>query len=100
MAVTTDRKLVAVARENNSIEIWLRESWVQLLVIPGNKNCAIRNVHWLEKTSSQSSTRGGSVNDNNVLYTADGQPRRLLTTGLNGVIIEWDLLSHGVKVKH
>ena len=49
MAVTADRKLVAVARENNSIEIWLRDSWVQLLVIPGNKNCAIRNVHWLEK---------------------------------------------------
>ena len=28
MAVTADRKLVAVARDNNSIELWLRESWV------------------------------------------------------------------------
>ena len=51
MAITADKRLVAVARENNSIEIWLRESWTQLLVIPGNKNCAIRNIHWLEKQS-------------------------------------------------
>ena len=35
-----------------------------------------------------------------MLYSSEGQPRRLLTTGLNGVIIEWDLLSHGAKVKH
>ena len=27
MAVTKDYKLVAVARENNSIEVWLRETW-------------------------------------------------------------------------
>ena len=51
MAITSDKKLLAVARENNSIEIWLKETWVQLLVIPGNKNCAIRNIHWLEKTT-------------------------------------------------
>lgn len=52
MALTSDKKLLAVARENNSIEIWLRESWVQLLVIPGNQNSAIRNIHWLEKTTT------------------------------------------------
>ena len=52
MSVTKDRKLLAVVRENNSIEIWLRESWVQLLTIPGNKNSGIRNIHWLEKESS------------------------------------------------
>ena len=52
MSVTKDRKLLAVVRENNSIEIWLRDSWVQLLTIPGNKNSGIRNVHWLEKESS------------------------------------------------
>ena len=38
--------------------------------------------------------------ETNPLYTADGQERRLLTTGLNGVVIEWDLLSHGVRTKH
>ena len=52
MCVTSDRKLVAIARENNSIEVWLRETWVQLMVIPGNKNCAIRNIHWLQKQPS------------------------------------------------
>ena len=50
--MTSDSKLLAIARENNSIEIWLRDSWVQLLTIPGNKNCAIRNIHWLEKAAS------------------------------------------------
>ena len=39
-------------------------------------------------------------NDTNPLYHNDGQARRLITTGLNGVVIEWDLLSHGVKAKH
>ena len=28
MAVTNDKKLIAVARENNSIEIWLKHTWV------------------------------------------------------------------------
>ena len=36
MAVTKDNQLLAVVREQNSIEIWLRHSWVQLCVIPGN----------------------------------------------------------------
>ena len=52
MAVTQDRKLVAVARENNSIEVWIRNTWVQLFVIPGNKNSAIRNLHWVEYETS------------------------------------------------
>ena len=59
MSVTRDRKLVAVARENNSIEIWLRKSWVQLLVIPGNKNSGIRNIHWLEKAESSAVPQTG-----------------------------------------
>ena len=54
MAVSVDKKLIAVARENNSIEIWLRDTWVQLMVIPGNKNVAIRNIHWLEKQQASS----------------------------------------------
>ena len=99
MAVTSDRKLVAVARENNSIEVWTRDSWVQLLIIPGNKNCAIRNIHWLEKAATTRTGDNGR-NDTNPLYQNDGQSRRLITTGLNGVVIEWDLLSHGVKAKH
>ena len=88
MAVTKDKRLIAVARENNSIEIWLRDSWVQLLVIPGNKNCAVRNIHWLEQSESLAADK------TNPLYLANGKARRLITTGLNGVVIEWDLCSH------
>ena len=96
MSVTKARKLLAVVRENNSIEIWLRESWVQLLTIPGNKNSGIRNIHWLEKDSSSAAQ---NVADSNPLYSRDGQQRRLITTGLNGVVVEWDLLGQNVKSK-
>ena len=94
MAVTQDRKLVAVARENNSIEVWIRNTWVQLFVIPGNKNSAIRNLHWVEYETSQ-----GQGNEINPLYGASGHARRLISTGLNGVVIEWDLRSHTMKTK-
>lgn len=67
--------LIAVARENNSLEVWLKSTWSQLLLIPGNKNCPIRNIHWLEQP--------GTVVDKNPLY-AGGKKRRLFTTGLNG----------------
>ena len=98
MAATKDRKLLAVARENNSIEIWLRDSWVQLLVIPGNKNCAIRNIHWLEPEGNNDPLNRlsslGTCDQSNPLYMANGSARRLITTGLNGVVIEWDLRTH------
>lgn len=58
-------------------------------MIPGNKNCPVRNIHWLEQP--------GSTIDKNPLY-AGGKKRRLLTTGLNGQVTEWDLCSG--KIKH
>ena len=96
MTMSSDKKLLAVARENNSIEIWLRHSWVQLFVIPGNQNCAIRNIHWLEKAPVRANA---ALEEDNPLYVG-GEPRRLLTTGLNGVVIEWDLLTHCAKAKN
>ena len=84
MAKSGDGKLLAIARENCSIEIWLLPSWTQLLVIPGNKNCEVRNIHWLEKSREE------EIPDDNPLYSG-GEPRRLITTGLNGLIIEWNL---------
>ena len=86
MAVTEDAQLLAVVREQNCIEIWLRHSWVQLSVIAGNKHAAIRNIHWLEKAPTEQSP--------NPLAG-----RRLVSTGLNGVVIEWDLLQGCVKNK-
>lgn len=67
-------------------------------MIPGNKNCAIRNIHWLESANAAPAS-GASKQETNCLYQASGEPRRLLTTGLNGVVIEWDLLCHGIKAK-
>ena len=96
MAVSNDKKLLAVARENNSIEIWMRNSWVQLFIIPGNQNCAIHNIHWLEKVSSRAHD---AQEEDNPLYVG-GEQRRLVTTGLNGVVIEWDLQTHCAKAKN
>jgi hypothetical protein len=60
MALSKDKSLLAVgknsyyficpiARENKSIEIWtVPHSWSQIAVIPGNQNCDIRSLHWLE----------------------------------------------------
>jgi hypothetical protein len=62
------------------------------MTISGNKNCDIRNMHWLEIDAS-----GNSSLDENSLYykTKDNKSkkRRLITTGLNGMIIEWDLVT-------
>jgi len=73
---TSDGKLIAIARANASIEIWLRETWSQLLVVPGNKNAPARNLFWFE--------RGEETQvDTNILYFG-GKKRRLISTGLNG----------------
>ena len=80
MSLTSDKKLLAVARENGSIEVWRTNSWSQIVVIPGNKNCPVRHIHWM----------GPHGEDVNPLY-AGGKKRRLVTTGLNGSVLEWDL---------
>lgn len=90
MAITEDRKLVAVARSNNSIEIWKRDSWSQIQVLPGNANCPIRNLHWYESK--------GTSKDKNPLYHGD-KKRRLIATSLNGQVIEWDLLTGQIRYK-
>ena len=42
MSLTRDKKLLALARENGSIEVWRTNSWSQVVVVAGNKNCAVR----------------------------------------------------------
>jgi hypothetical protein len=95
MTLTRDRSLLAVARENKSIEIWtVPNSWSQLLLIPGHQSCDIRNIHWLEPAAT---TKQGE--ESNPLYYKTTGPRgvehykkrRLITTGLNGLVIEWNL---------
>jgi len=48
MAFTYDKKLLAVSRGNNQIEIWEVATFTQILVIPGHKNVDARNLHWIE----------------------------------------------------
>lgn len=94
--MTSDGKLIAVGRSNNSIEIWVKETWSQLMVIPGNAGAPIRRIHWVEldETAAKSDQSG-----NNLLYMESGQPRRLITVGVNGYVIEWSLGDCAIKSK-
>ena len=60
------------------------------MIVPGLKNCDVRNIHWLEVNAKISAHLGS-----NPLYyqlqDSKFKKRRLITTGLNGLIIEWDL---------
>ena len=48
MALSADKALLAVSRENNSLEIWKTDTFAQLFTIPGHRNLDHRNLHWLE----------------------------------------------------
>ena len=87
--------MLAIARSNCSIEIWLTSSWTQLLVIAGNKSSAIRRLHWLSASGDGPSDGSWSDELNPLMFR--GAPRRLLTTGLNGVVLEWDLITRAIK---
>ncbi|CDW74499.1 u3 small nucleolar rnaassociated protein [Stylonychia lemnae] len=105
MALSFDKRLLAVSRESNSIEIWrLPYSWSQVLVIPGNKNCDIRRIHWLEMNHSAKINTKEQISNTNQFYyeTQENKfkKRRLLTTGLNGLVIEWDLRTGKPKSKY
>lgn len=91
-ALTEDRKLLAISRSNSNIEVWSKDSWSQLVTIPGNQNHQARNIHWLEPA-------GHSEPHQNLLYTDQGKKRRLLTIGLNGYVMEWNLLEGTCKAK-
>lgn len=93
MTLSSDGKLMAVARANCSIEIWSAESWTQLMVIAGNKNSPIRRLHWHVPSNARPS------DDSNLFYYG-GHVRRLLSTGLNGVVLEWDLVSRSIIHVH
>ena len=66
---TADGKLIAVGRSNNSIEIWVKETWAQLMVIPGNAGAPIRRIHWVEVDEPTSNNTG---DQSNLLYTEAG----------------------------
>lgn len=72
-------------------------------MIPGNKNCDIRNIHWLELTAKNLLTKEAKKNPNILYYETESskfEKRRLITTGLNGLVIEWDFKSMTPKSKY
>lgn len=77
--VLSSHSLLALTRSDNSIELWSSDNWIQLLKIPGMKSLQTRRVFLLLKSKSKAS---------------DGLVRqiRLFTSGLNGYLIEWDLI--------
>lgn len=93
MSLSQDKELLAVVRENHAIELWKTDSFAQILTIPGHKNVDIRTIHWLENEFVK-----GKEKDSNILYyprSKNGKlmqkKRRIVTTGLNGMVMEWDI---------
>mmetsp|Transcript_4019 Transcript_4019/g.6029 ORF Transcript_4019/g.6029 Transcript_4019/m.6029 type:complete len:92 (-) Transcript_4019:295-570(-) len=91
MVLSNDKQVLAVGRENHSIEIWKADTFAQLLVLGGNRNVDMRNIHWIEPEASLH-----KADPNLLYYKREGKrveikKRRLITTGLNGMVIEWDL---------
>jgi U3 small nucleolar RNA-associated protein 4 len=90
-----------LARENKSIEIWtVPYSWSQIAVIAGNQNCDIRSLHWLEP---EADTAPGAKDPNPLYYrTQSGKfkKRRLVSTGLNGQVIEWNIQTQMPRAKY
>ena len=111
MALTSDEKLLALGRENGQIEIYrltlfastnksstpssiFRSStWTMIHTIPGIKSSGIRNIIWYEPDFITFS----KPTNNPFLYNSssgDVCPRRLITTGLNGAVIERDFITN------
>jgi WD40 repeat protein len=71
--------ILAVARSDNTIELWDTNTWIQIIKIFGSKEAGIRRVFLRNKDKDISNLK---------LYTA----------GLNGYLIEWDLYT--MRQKH
>ena len=73
------------------------------MTIPGHKNVDIRNIHWVEPDNVDGGKKDSNVPDNILYYQRSKnskvveKKRRLITTGLNGMVIEWDLLTCKTK---
>ena len=59
------------------------------MVIPGDTSYAVRNLHWVEKNALVG-------NSNNPLKCGE-EGRRLVSTGLNGVVVEWDIANRCIR---
>ncbi len=71
--------ILAVARSDNTVELWDTNTWVQLIKIFGTKDIGLRRVFLKNKSDNISTLR-------------------VFTVGLNGYLIEWDLIT--LRQKH
>jgi len=97
MALSADKRILAIGRQNRNLELWsLEQHWSQVVLVPGHRNCDLRNLHFVNDCSTASKIH--------CLYykNSDGKEkkRRILSTGLNGAIIEWDLVEFKPKAKN
>ncbi|CAL8461915.1 g1446 [Coccomyxa elongata] len=70
-AATADGSLLAVARENGSIELWETATWTCFQRLPGREEASVSCMAWAQDP-------------------VDGS-ERLFTGGLDGALTEWDL---------
>jgi WD40 repeat protein len=71
--------ILAVARSDNTIELWDTNTWIQLIKIFGSKDIGVRRIFLRNKGQDLSTLKVYSI-------------------GLNGYLIEWDLIT--LKQKH
>ncbi|KAG0557990.1 hypothetical protein KC19_11G171000 [Ceratodon purpureus] len=80
LATSANGAAVAVARENGAIEIWSVAAgslgWHCQLTIPGRQGAAISSLVWCHSLEEDASPLG-----------------RLFSSGLDGLVTEWDLLT-------
>lgn len=120
LAATRDERLLALGRENGQIEIYASralgsggfggasranslgraDTWTMIHVLPGVKNCDVRRIAWYEPdfcplapaASNVWTYKTGKLSSTSIV-SGKTAPRRLITTGLNGAVIDWDLVS-------
>ena len=86
LAATADGSALAVGRDDGSIELYdVGGDWRCALRIPGCEGASITCLLWCESGGDSSAAAAGGA------AAAPAAPLRLLSAGLSGHIVEWDL---------
>ena len=70
-------------------------------MIPGHKNVDLRNIHWVEPGANNKRGLDNPLYYNRVKNGKTvSKKRRLISTSLNGLVIEWDLFTLAPRAKY